>query len=181
MVPSLNVALAVRNRGEIELRDTKRVGERGRERERGRDDYKFDIPRRVWIGRATEKGSRAKCGLPNETGRVLEKGKWERWKEGGKERERLYLNVSLPCEWAGRPGDLSLVLNKPLAENQAKQLAVSTEHGAEGSHTLLCHCLSPPLFCLCLSPPLSCPWALLIAPHQQVFTEPIRNSPPVHR
>ncbi len=123
MVQTLNVASLVRNQGETELRES--------EGERGRDDYKFDIPPRFWIERPTKKESVAKCGLPDETERVLEKRKWERWKE----RERLYLNVSLPSERARRPGELSLVLNKPLAQNQVKQLALSTSHGAEGSHT----------------------------------------------
>lgn len=41
MVQTLNVASLVSNQGEIELRDS------NEERERGRDDYKFDIPHRV--------------------------------------------------------------------------------------------------------------------------------------
>lgn len=48
---------------------------RDTERERGQDDYKFDIPQRDSIGRMKEKESVAKCGLPDETGRAWEKRK----------------------------------------------------------------------------------------------------------
>lgn len=99
---------------------------------RGRDDYKFDIPPRVWIERLTKKESVAKCGLPDEKKWALEKRKPE-WRRARK-RGRHYLNVSLPSERAQRPGELSSVLNKPLAENQVKQLALSTSCRAEGSY-----------------------------------------------
>lgn len=69
------------------------------EEERGQDNYKFDILRRVWKERLTIKESIAKCGLPDETEWAWEKKKWERRRE----RVRLYLNVSLPvCELRGQ-------------------------------------------------------------------------------
>lgn len=54
---------------------------------RGRYDYKFDVPQRVWIERLTKKESVAKCGLPDEMERALEKKKTGATKSE-KERER---------------------------------------------------------------------------------------------
>lgn len=62
--------------------------ERERESQRGRDDYKFDVPRRVSIERQTKEESAAKCGLPDETERVSERGK----KTGAMKRERETLS-----------------------------------------------------------------------------------------
>lgn len=60
----------------------------------------------------------------------------------GKGRQRLYLNVALPSEQAPRPGELSLVLNTPLARDQVKQLALNTARGRVKAATQpLCHCL----------------------------------------
>lgn len=96
----------------------------------------------------------AKCGLPNETERALEKKKTGATKSE-KERERHYLNVSLPSEQAQRPGELSSLRNKPLAENQVKQLALSTSYRAEGSNATalsLSLFIRLPLFLLTLAP-----------------------------
>lgn len=103
-------------------------------RQRGRDDFKSDVPQRVRAERQTKEESAAKCGLPDETRRVRERdtGKRERWK-----REEETLSKCVPPQRAGSE-TRGAVLGSEYASGTEPSQAVSIEHIAregESCHT----------------------------------------------